>query len=377
MNDIEDLVRRTLTDPRRELVADPRHAATYRSGAARLHGRRTAMGVAAVAAAVVGAGGVGVALSSPDRANDSPAATATSAAPTASPTPPAIRTEPMRELSEVVDAVLFRGTLLWTLTKEGTVQHTYLGSPSRVTTSTAAVRRTPTGIVAGDDSVWAWGANGTASASLTEFATSTLEARRSLELPAYLYSAAVLDGELWLASDKGLYRLKAGATTPELLPGRQPTAVVADEARRRLLLAEDPYVVAYDPTTGEETARVDIGLGKISIALTGDGQLWAAGYGNEADADRDKVVHLDATSLAVVGGTPMNDRIGPGAVVWPGDSVLWVENNGGNVTCVDATTGALASAPLQGNNETGSVDGFGYQVEFGVRRLVLPPGCPG
>jgi hypothetical protein len=153
-------------------------------------------------------------------------------------------------------------------------------------------------------------------------------------------------------------------------------AVVADRARRRLLLAEDPNVVAYEPATGREAARVDVQLGKISIALTGNGELWVAGYDMLGDVAR-KVVHLDAATLEVAGGTPMNDRIGPGAVVWPGDSVVWVENNGGNVTCVDAVTGAIASASLQGNSKTGSVDSFGYQVEFGVRRLILPPGCPG
>jgi hypothetical protein len=49
-------------------------------------------------------------------------------------------------------------------------------------------------------------------------------------------------------------------------------------------------------------------------------------------------VHLDVETLEAASSKNV-DNIGPGAIVWPGESVLWV-GNGGFVDCVDPKTGA-------------------------------------
>ncbi|MEP7055010.1 MAG: hypothetical protein ABI912_07150 [Actinomycetota bacterium] len=370
MNDIEDLLRTTLDDPARRISADPGHLDSYRGRARSLHRRRTVTSSIAVAATIAAVVGVGIAVSRPDsKAPNTPPASTSSSLPIS---PGPLSAQTLGDIPDAVDAVYADGWL-WVLSRFGSV-HKLDPATGRYESSPRPLGSGPTGIVAGE-SVWTWAWDGQARTELHEFDPITLRERRSLPLLSYVFSAAMLRGELWLGTQGGLYRI-AKLGVPERIGDYQPFAIAADARRGQLLLGVDPYVVRFDPATGKEVARVDIGLGKISLALTGNRQLWAAGYDIPGPVDR-RVVHLDAETLAVVGTTPINTQIEAGASVYAGESVVWVENNGNHVTCVDANTGAVASTGLDGNYRVGSVAGFGYRVNFGVQRLTLPASCPG
>lgn len=374
MNEIEELLRTTLDDPRRRIDAASAHLDGYRLRARSLHRRRTALasGIAIVAMLTAVVGVFAVSRPRSERSDKTPPAETPVSV---SVSPGLLSAQSFGNVPDAIDAQLADGTL-WVLGSDGAV-HRLAAADGTDHNFGAVPGGVPHGIVAGDGSVWTWATSGSTTV-LREFDSSTGRRLRTVTLPTSLSSADVLDGELWLATDAGLYRLRANATRPERVTQEQTFVVVADPDRHRVLFDDGTSLslVAYDSVASKETIRVPVHLGKISVALTKNGQLWVAGYGASGSQ---KAVHLEADTLRVLGTTPLAERIGAGASVYPGDAVIWVENNGNNVSCLDASTGQVLTTGLEGNYRVGSIAGFGFRVGagFGLERLVLPASCPG
>jgi hypothetical protein len=393
MTDVDKLVRATLNDPRRALAAEPSLLEGYRDRARRIRrGRRVLAVVSAAATVAAVTGGVIVLRPDPRGSDDAvavgtPTATATGLSAVAGVTVDAV--------PSAVDVVASGngrgcsgcGPALYVLGADGRVfvtdpaQGTLLrSSPERAMPVTATMR--PAGITVVDGGpapteIWTWSVDRSTSV-LRKIAFDTLLVSRTITLSDYVHQAVIVNGALWIAGDKGVSRLDAGADKPTAISAQPASSIAVDRRNNQLVVGQDPDVVTYDMATGREKMRAHVKLGKISVSVAGSGDVWAAGYDTAGPVDK-KVVHLDSLSLEVIGTTPMNDLIGPGAVVWPGAAVVWVENNGGSATCVDASTGAVLSRPLAGNAKVGSAAvGVGWSVEGGfLTKLSLPASCPG
>jgi hypothetical protein len=120
-------------------------------------------------------------------------------------------------------------------------------------------------------------------------------------------------------------------------------------------------------------------IGKESIAIVGD-QIWVAGYGSGSTP---RLFHLDGASLQTVqtagfgAGSP--GELGPGAIVWPGASVLWVRSGGSEaLACVDPQTGALLEQWDTVQGPVASVRGHAYAASDGsLEQLSLAGDCTG
>lgn len=276
MNDIADLLRSTLDDPKRRIEAAPLHQNAYRLRAQSLRWQRSvARAVAAATALMTIAGFVAISRTSGERSAALPQAGRSFAA----------RVVPgplsASELTAVPDAVAAQQAVsgpLLVLTSGGVVHaiNTVTGADTVGGTMPLRAGVTPTGITVCCGVVWAWAADRPGS-QLTRFTTGNqydrISVRDSLTIPGYILSAAMLSGDLWLGTPGGLYRIGANSTTPELVAGYPALAIAADQEHDQLLLGLDPDVIRYDPVARKEMARAHVELGKISLALTGNGQL--------------------------------------------------------------------------------------------------------
>ncbi len=119
-------------------------------------------------------------------------------------------------------------------------------------------------------------------------------------------------------------------------------SLAVDRLRGHLLVNLDgDRILALDPWTQRIVASAASSLGKASVAPTGDGELWEAGYTDSGPT----VVQPDPDSLQLSGSPRQTWNTGPGALVWPGERVVWVRNGGDvGLTCIDAVIGALSAA---------------------------------
>ena len=399
MRDIEELVRTTLSDPRRELPGGSAQLAAYRERAAAVRRRRTVVSGAAVAATVAaiatGAVAVRQAPAPPSAAPGAPTDSQSVATATVDPAPRLI-SEVVPDVPNAVDAVLSQTArdccyaLAYVLDMAGKLHSVELGMPGA---RPALGRATPTegwtpikavaagltvqdyGPTAEDIQAWSWAPADDGSTFLRQYDLGTLKVSRTVHVAAHVFDAVAVDGALWLAADTGLYRLPRGAKAPVALASRVTTfslAVRRGDSATDVYAGEDPNVVRYDARSGKELARIDVRLGKTSLAIV-DNALWVAGYA-EFGAVAHTIVRLDPGSLAVQGGSPVENRIGPGAQIYPGSGIVWVDNYPTS-SCIDAATGRELLT-VAGRPPADSSGDVGVATEGGFfSKLTLPAAC--
>ena len=169
-------------------------------------------------------------------------------------------------------------------------------------------------------------------------------------------------------------------------------SVAADPVRNRILYggaASTPAVgqnsegaIAVHELNARTHALIAVGsplpIGKESIAVVGD-QIWVGGYGSGSTP---RLFHLDGSSLQPLqtdgyGAGP--DELGPGAIVWPGASVLWVRSGGSEaLACVDPQSGALLEQWETVQGPVASVRGHAFAASDGsLDELGLSGECTG
>jgi hypothetical protein len=255
--------------------------------------------------------------------------------------------------------------------------------------------------------VWTWsstqpadasGDSAADSTSIHAYQTSTFAMDGAVTLPAYTFSAVALDGKLWLATSGGLYVVGTGSdgtkSATKVVDG-SVSSVAADAPRHRILFGvfvETP--TASSTTTDSNTIGIvavhavdaanhhvttvgtPLPVGKESIAVV-DGQVWVAGFGSDS-----LLIHLDAKTLRPIGagasGLGKLD-LGPGAIVWPGESVVWVRAGGSEaLSCFDPKTGAVLEQWDTVQGPVASVVGRAYAASDGsLEQLSLAGGCKG
>jgi hypothetical protein len=159
--------------------------------------------------------------------------------------------------------------------------------------------------------------------------------------------------------------------------------LAADPARHRVIVgafngsAGGAQIDAVYTRTGKVSKGAQTTLGKESIAVAG-GEIWVGGYGSEGPGRTNRLLHLDANTLQISGSSPLSDMIGPGAVVWPGQHVVWVSAGGdASVSCLSPETGAVLADYGNARGPVTSVGGSAYALNPNVVPLILTAGCTG
>jgi len=345
---IEQLVRDTLTDPRRRLDPPAGHYQLVGARMGRAHRARTLRWVAATAAVVALLAIVGLLVRHPKGAGPGPAATPSrSQSPTISRY--AWRQLPAVGPGESLQIIAADGWFYLLEESPGTVLR--LDQPNLAIAASAPVpdRVESLALDPGADRLWAWYTKPDGMTVAREFVASTLAPLRDVPVTGQqVFQGAALDGALWLASDAGLYRIGPSDATALLVPGVNGVyALTADPTRQRLLLDQPVAgpstgialrVAALDPIALTLTAGAQLPLLKDSIAIVG-GQIWIGGYGS---GQSPRLYHLDPATLRVSGTSEVDDQLGPGAILWAGTSSLWVRDGGDvGVSCLDPATGAI------------------------------------
>jgi hypothetical protein len=234
--------------------------------------------------------------------------------------------------------------------------------------------------------------SGTDSTSIHAYATSSFAIDDAVVVPTYTFDAAALDGQLWLATNDGLYVVTTAANGPVATKVISGTvfSVAADAVRHRVLYGS----ATSTPMGGANSlgsidvheidafthAVIGVGgplpIGKESIAIVGD-QIWVGGYGSDSTP---RLFHLDGASLQPVATTGLDElALGPGAIAWPGASVVWVRSGGSEgLSCLDPQTGALLEHWDAVQGPVASVRGHAYAASDGsLDQLTLAGGCTG
>jgi hypothetical protein len=197
-------------------------------------------------------------------------------------------------------------------------------------------------------------------------------------------SAAALDGHLYLAAESdgsaGIGDLAPGASVLSRI--RAPgvvTSLAADPSRSRLLAlslvdagtsAPGARVLQLWPGRQLSASAQTLPFGKGGIAVTGDGAVWAGGYG----AGGAVLVRVDPASLRTVTRSPVAPDLGPGAnLVAAGTHTIWLRSGAGGsaLYCLDAHTGAGRQVWSNAPGRVGSVRGVAY-LATGAAVVRLP-----
>jgi hypothetical protein len=400
MMDVEELLRETLNDPRRRLEPVPGMFETVRERARQR--RQRVVRLASAMTVVVLIAGVATAIGV--RAQNH---TKVAAHPSITPSPQTGQATPIN---------LGQGS---TTSFALTPSEVFVGrtDPSQLVevspTDVSIIKRIATpdaidGIAADpvEGLVWRWSSSQPiASDNSPDVGSTTIRARTTLPgtvtinapatVPAYTFSAAALDGDLWLATPDGLYVVtlaNASWRVTKLVSG-SVFSVAADAVRDRILYGSEVSTPATGATSlGATTVHeidastrgvIGVGpplpIGKESIAIVGD-QIWVAGYGSGSTP---RLFHLDGSSLQTLqtagfgAGSP--GELGPGAIVWPGASVLWVRSGGSEaLACVDPQSGALLEQWDAVQGPVASVRGHAYAASDGsLDELSLSGDCTG
>ncbi|HEY0870788.1 MAG TPA: hypothetical protein VGD55_10355 [Acidothermaceae bacterium] len=188
--------------------------------------------------------------------------------------------------------------------------------------------------------VWTWSSSQPiVSDTSTDVGSTIVRARTTLPgtvtidapaaVPAYTFSAAALDGDLWLATSDGLFVValdQASWSVTKLVSG-SVFSIAADAVRDRILYGSAVGTtdagsnslgsIAVHEINARTRTAIAVGtplpIGKESIAIVGD-QIWVAGYGSGSTP---RVFHLDGSSLEPIATSDLNLgsplELGPGA----------------------------------------------------------------
>lgn len=196
-------------------------------------------------------------------------------------------------------------------------------------------------LIFGSDGLWVIATKGGQSV-LGAYDVNSLRRVADAHVPFAVTAAASTPGQLWLGGSDGLYELDRGAGTATHIAGLDDGvgAIAADPAHDRVLITRSvdgaTELAAADPTTLRIDRRVLIALTRVSLAVAVS-DVWVAGFG-----DGSRVLHLDADTLQPHPGGPVAATVGPGAIAWAGQSVIWVgAGSGERLSCIDAGNGEI------------------------------------
>jgi hypothetical protein len=400
MRDVEGLLRDTLNDPRRRLEPAPRMFETVRDRARQR--RRRVVRLASAVTVIVTIAGVATVIGVTAQRRGQVAVQQ----PSVTPSPPTGQATPVNlgEGSTSSFALAPSGAFVARtqpdqLLEVPSADHSVI---KRIATADA-VDGTAADAAAG--LLWTWSAiqptaasgnsASTGSTSIHVYGTSTLAVRADATVPTYTFSAVALNGDLWLATSDGLYVVDAnttGSTAVTKLASGSVFSVAADAVRQRILYGSPVSTTASAGSLGSIAVHeIDAGthavigvgtplpIGKESIAIVSD-QIWVGGYGSGSTP---RLFHLDGSSLQTLqtkglgAGSPL--ELGPGAIVWPGASVLWVRSGGSEaLSCLDPQTGALLEHWDAVQGPVASVRGHAYAASDGsLEQLSLAGDCTG
>jgi hypothetical protein len=386
---IEELIRDTLTDPRRRLEPPPGHYQLVGERIGQVRRRRTVRWTCAAAVVVTLLMVGGLAAARP-RTVPRPYL-GPSPAPTPSSQYGGWHTLPRIGPGEPVQVVADGGFFYLLEDSPGTLLQ--LDSVNFAIVASAAVpgKVESLAVEHGGNSIWALYTRPDGTTMAREFTRSFTLVRDVPVSDKQVFDAVALDGELWLATVVGLYRIGPSDTAARLVPGLgfagTVYALAVDPVRRRLIFtawragAVDPHdpmqVNALDPATMAVTTGAALPLSKESIAVVSD-HVWIAGF---SSSNEPHIYQLDPDKLTVIIGTSeVNAQIGPGAIVSGGSDSLWVRDGADTgLSCVNPATGAIRQQWQVGVARVASMPG---PIAIGVNQpnlvqLTVGAGCPG
>jgi hypothetical protein len=389
MRDVEELLRETLTDPRRRIEPGPGMYETVRELARARRHRQSAVAAACAAVVALALAGSLFGVQHSDRHRGTPVAT---------PLPSPSASGPVHGgLGGTVSvgsgwavAAVATPDALYAVTSSPNQVVRLDANGTGVQATASGPGGTPSGITVGGGRVFAWSQD---SGEVRAYDETTLAQLGSANTGLQLFNGAAVDGNLWLTSNEGLHEWtpahdgRPAVLTRVTVIGGFVYGLAADVATHRILVGvtspdasatngfTGARVVAIDARTGKVLAQSpQTNVGKESIAVVGD-QVWVGGYG---DTDKPRIEHLDANTLQVVGTSPVSDQLGPGAILWPGASVLWVRNGGNEqLSCIDPKTGEILEVWAEVQGPITSVEGHAFGIQSGLQRLALFHTCPG
>jgi hypothetical protein len=398
MTDIENLLRETLTDPRRRVDTNPAlYDNVRRAARRRRQGMLSAAGATAAVIAIVVAS-IAVNQGPTHRgvlpgATASPIPTPSPASPTDTPAPEPTHESTSTQL-DLGPADFGANDIIVTPTAEFVISGLAPMRLFQIDPATGKAVRSVYGMSDTNGGLFL-DANGTdlflwsAAGELREYNTKTLELTNlvfdALPVGVQIFNAVSIDGQPWFTTDHGLYSVtvahNAAVATP--VPGL-PNAdgLAADPAHHRVLVgvysdaaSGGHQLAAVDVATKRVTAAGAMGVGKESIAIV-DGQTWVGGYG---DATAPRLMKFDSRTLRPTTAPDLNSVVGPGAIIWPGQHVLWVRHGGDErLDCVEPVTGKVLQTWPEIQGPVSSVVGAAYAVHNGLLlRLTLEAGCSG
>lgn len=211
------------------------------------------------------------------------------------------------------------------------------------------------------------------------YAGSTMAAIGQLHVAATVVAADALDNQLWMATDRGIYRSWPGTEATRVPGYTGPVrAIAADPSRFRLLAVSRSSDLITVDEHGDQSAHKVRRLTTVlphSIAVT-DGGIWLVGFGQPGGS---RVGRLDPQTLRVSLVNPPDFQAQRGALGWSGGSVFWIRYaDTGSLVCVDGRTGQVSDTYLETDTPVVSVPGVVYAMRgTGVVRLPSPKACPG
>ena len=216
-----------------------------------------------------------------------------------------------------------------------------------------------------------------AGARIFAYDAPTLAFLGKLEVTRDVIVAAVLDGELFLNTDHGIYRAGPRDSVPTSLDysGQVLQDLAADPHRHRLLGVTVGYQLLTVTTRGVKSAGQLKELLPRSIAVT-KSAIWAVGFGTVGGS---RIARLNPNTMEL---TPVGAGDGDapqGAEGWAGESVIWTRFPYlDSIACRDARTGAIVGTFPNTISQVVSTRGVAYGRSGGiVVRLETTRACPG
>ena len=212
--------------------------------------------------------------------------------------------------------------------------------------------------------VWVWEPDGQAAAydstTLQPLFRWTVPMARGDQVNAVAANAMAL----WLGTNNGMYEMDEGGVRRLTGVSGSVGALAADTNRLRVVAAVANFggtryrgvTLLSVASTGEVTGapgRADIlDLAGSSLAVAA-GTIWIAGF---TINNVPTISQLDPETLRPVSGSPVGRFLGSGAVVWSGESVLWVRQAADrDLYCLDPSTGIILQRWSQVHGPVASV----------------------